>query len=40
MDYYPRIGNYSLLDDEMTSLKWKKPVDLIYGGKSGYVEQD
>lgn len=24
----------------MTSLKWKKPVDLIYGGKSGYVEQD
>lgn len=24
----------------MSSTKWKKPVDLIYGGKSGYVSQD
>ena len=38
--YYPAIGNYSLLDVEMSSTKWKKPVDLIYGAKSGYVEQD
>lgn len=40
VQYYPAIGNYSLLDEEMSSIKWKKPVDLIYGAKSGYVSQD
>lgn len=40
VEYYPRIGNYSLIDEKMSSLEWKKPVDLIYGGKSGYVSQD
>jgi len=40
VQYYPAIGSYSLLDEEMTSTNWKKPVDLIYGGKSGYVSQD
>jgi pimeloyl-ACP methyl ester carboxylesterase len=40
VDYYPRIGNYSLLEDHKISAKWEKPVDLIYGGRSGYVQQD
>lgn len=40
VNYYQAIGSYSLLDEEMRSTKWKKPVDLIYGAKSGYVSQD